>query len=328
MQRSNFITLVGGVAAAHVLPAALRAQVSKKSPRIAVLSGVTLEDNQPLRGFMGGLRELGYVEGQNIDVVYRFAEGRLDRFATLADELIQLKPDVIVAFVTPAAVAARNLTQTIPIVCPLLATPIEFGLIASMSRPGGNVTGLMFRIDDLAGKQLELAVQLVPGLVRVGLIVNVAAKNVIIDRQEAESAASRLGIKLIAAEVRAPNELDRAFQALSSEDVQAVVVLVDALFFQERKRIAALAATARLPAVYGFRDHVDAGGLISYGVNLPENFRRMAIYVVKILNGARPGELPVEFPNKLELIINLNTAKALGLDIPASLLARADEVIE
>jgi len=328
MQRRDFITFIVGVAATHVFPAAVRAQVSKKRPLIAVLSGVTLEDNLPLRVFMGGLRELGYVEGQNIDVVYRFAEGRLDRFSILADELIQLKPDLIVAFVTPAAVAAKSLTQTIPIVCPLLAKPIEFGLIASMSRPGGNVTGLMFRIDDLAGKQLELAAQLVPGLVRVGLIVNVAASDVIIDRQEAESAASRLGIKLIAAEVRAPNELEGAFQALSSEHVQAVVVLVDAMLFQERKRIAALAAIARLPTVYGFRDHVDAGGLISYGVNLPENFRNTAIYVVKILNGAKPGDLPVEFPNKLELVINLKAAKGLGLDIPAALLARADEVIE
>jgi putative ABC transport system substrate-binding protein len=328
MQRRDFIRFAGGAAAAHIVPAAVRAQVLKKRPLIAVLSGVTREDNQPLKGFMGGLRELGYLEGQNIDVVYRFANGRLDRLPTLAGELIQLKPDVIVAFVTPAAVAVKKLTQTIPIVCPLLANPIEFGLIDSMSRPGGNVTGLMFRIDDLAGKQLELAAQLVPGLVRVGLIVNVAASDVIIDRQEAESAGGRLGIKLIAAEVRTPNELEGAFQTLSSEHVQAIVVLVDAMLFQERKRIAALAAIARLPTVYGFRDHVDAGGLISYGVNLPENFRNTAIYVVKILNGAKPGDLPVEFPNKLELIINLKTAKALGLDIPAALLARADEVIE
>jgi putative ABC transport system substrate-binding protein len=184
----------------------------KKRPLIAVLSGVTREDNQPLKGFMGGLRELGYLEGQNIDVVYRFANGRLDRLPTLAGELIQLKPDVIVAFVTPAAVAVKKLTQTIPIVCPLLANPVEFGLIASMSRPGGNVTGLMFRIDDLAGKQLELAAQLVPGLVRTGLIVNVADSAVIIDRREAESAGSRLGITLIAAEVRAPDDLDTAFK--------------------------------------------------------------------------------------------------------------------
>src|SRR5262249_47517131 len=160
----------------------------------AILSGVTREDNRPLDTFLGALQELGYVEGKNVDIVYRFANGRLDRFSALADEVIQLKPDVIVAFVTPAAVAAKSLTQTIPIVCPLLANPVEFGPIARMSRPGGNVTGLMFRIDELAGKQLELATQLVPGLVRVGLIVNVADSSVIIDRREAERAGKRLDL--------------------------------------------------------------------------------------------------------------------------------------
>jgi putative ABC transport system substrate-binding protein len=276
---------------------------------------------------MEGLRELGYVEGGNIDVAYRFADGHLDQFPALAEELIRLTPEVIVAAVTPAAVAARRLTQTIPIVCPLLANPIDLGLIASMSRPGGNVTGIMFRIDDLAGKQLELAAQLVPALARVGLIVNIAS-GVIIDRQEAESAGKQLGIGLVSAEVREPNDLDVAFQMLSNEHVQAVIVLVDGMLFQERERIAQLAASARLPAVYAFRQHVDAGGLLSYGVNLAENFRRAATYVVKILKGAKPADLPVEFPNKLELIINLKTAQALGLDIEPTLLARADEVIE
>jgi putative ABC transport system substrate-binding protein len=276
---------------------------------------------------MEGLRELGYVEGGNIDVAYRFADGHLDQFRALAEELIRLTPEVIVAAVTPAAVAARRLTQTIPIVCPLLANPIDLGLIASMSRPGGNVTGIMFRIDDLAGKQLELAAQLVPALARVGLIVNIAS-GVIIDRQEAESAGKQLGIGLVSAEVREPNDLDVAFQMLSNEHVQAVIVLVDGMLFQERERIAQLAASARLPAVYAFRQHVDAGGLLSYGVNLAENFRRAATYVVKILKGAKPADLPVEFPNKLELIINLKTAQALGLDIEPTLLARADEVIE
>jgi putative ABC transport system substrate-binding protein len=185
----------------------------------------------------------------------------------------------------------------------------------------------MFRIDDLAGKQLELAAQLVPALARVGLIVNIAS-GVIIDRQEAESAGKQLGIGLVSAEVREPNDLDVAFQMLSNEHVQAVIVLVDGMLFQERERIAQLAASARLPAVYAFRQHVDAGGLLSYGVNLAENFRRAATYVVKILKGAKPADLPVEFPNKLELIINLKTAQALGLDIEPTLLARADEVIE
>jgi putative tryptophan/tyrosine transport system substrate-binding protein len=326
MQRRKFITLVGGaIATQAVLPRPVRAEVSTKRSLLAVLAGVTRK--QFPTSFMAGMRELGYVEGGNIDVAYRFADGHMELLPSLAEELIQLTPKVIVATVTPAAVAARRLTQTIPIVCPILSDPIDLGLIASMSRPGGNVTGLMSRIDDLIGKQIELAAQLVPASVRLGLIVNVAGSEVIA-RQQAESAGKRLGVKLVSAEVREPNDLDTAFELLSNEHVQAVVVLGDAMLFQERERVAELAAAARLPAVYGFRDHVDAGGLISYGVNYPENFRRAAIYVVKILRGAKPSDLPVEFPNKLELVINLKAAKALGLDIPPTLLARADEVIE
>jgi putative ABC transport system substrate-binding protein len=325
MQRRKFITLIGGaVATQAALPRPARAEVSTKRPLLAVLAGVTRKEFPA--SFMEGMRELGYVEGSNIDVAYRFADGHLELLPSLAEELIQLTPKVIVAAVTPAAVAARRLTQTIPIVCPILADPIDLGLIASMSRPGGNFTGLMSRIDDLIGKQLELAAQLVPALVRLGLIVNVASS--VIARREVESASKRLGVKLVSAEVREPNDLDTAFKLLSNEHVQAVVILADAMLFQERQRVAELAATARLPAVYGFRDHVDAGGLISYGVNYPVNFRRAAIYVVKILKGAKPSDLPVEFPNKLELVINLKAAKALGLEIPPTLLARADEVIE
>jgi len=325
MQRRKFITLIGGaIATQAVLPQPASAEVSTKRPLLAVLAGVTRKEFPT--SFMEGMRELGYVEGGNIDVAYRFADGHLELLPSLAEELIQLTPKVIFAAVTPAAVAARRLTQTIPIVCPILSDPIVLGLIAGMSRPGGNVTGLMSRIDDLIGKQIELAAQLVPVLVRLGLIVNVASSD--IARREVESASKRLGVKLVSAEVREPNDLDTAFKLLSNEHVQAVVILADAMLFQERKRVAELAAAVRLPAVYGFRDHVDAGGLISYGVNYAENFRRAAIYVVKILKGAKPSDLPVEFPNKLELIINLKTAKALGLDIPPTLLARADEVIE
>jgi putative ABC transport system substrate-binding protein len=326
MQRREFITLVAAVTQG-MLPQLACARASTKRPLLAVLAGVTRREFPA--SFMEGMRELGYVEGGNIDIVYRFADGRLDLLPALAEELIQLSPKAIFAAITPAAVAARRLTQTIPIVCPILADPIVLGLIASMSRPGGNViTGLMSRIDDLIGKQIELAAQLVPASVRFGLIVNVAGSGVVIARQQVESAGKRLGVKLVSAEVREPNDLDTAFELLSNEHVQAVVVLADAMLFQERERVAQLAAAARLPAVYGFRDHVDAGGLISYGVNYAENFRRAAIYVVKILNGAKPSDLPVEFPNKLELVINLKAAKALGLDIPPTLLARADEVIE
>jgi putative tryptophan/tyrosine transport system substrate-binding protein len=324
MRRRDFIALLGGAAS---LPLAGRAQVSAKRQLVAVLSGVARKVNSPLIAFERGLRELGYVDGQNIDIEYRYADGQLGRFPMLAGELIRLSPSVILAAVTPAAVAARALTQTIPIVCPLLADPIGFGLIASESRPGGNVTGVLFRTEGLAGKQVELALQLMPGLVKIGFLVNVAS-GVIIDRQELENTCQTLGIKSVPAEVRAPDDLDAAFQALASDRVQAVIVLVDGMFFQERNRIAALAAAARLPAIYGFRDPVDAGGLISYGVNLDENFHRSATYVHKILKGANPGDLPVEFPTKLELIINNKAVKALGLVISPSVLVRADEVIE
>jgi putative tryptophan/tyrosine transport system substrate-binding protein len=323
MRRREFITLFGGSTVAWPLVA--RAEISTKRPLIAVLSAITKENNSPLNAFVQGLKELGYVDGVNVDIVYRYAEEHLDRFPVLAAEVVELRPDVILATVTPAAVATRALTKSIPIVCPLLADAINLGLIASESRPGGNVTGVSFRTEGLTSKQVELALQMI--VVKLGYLVNVAS-GVIIDRQELESTCQRLGIEAVPAEVRSPNDLDAAFQALANDRVQAVIVLVDGMLFSERKRIAGLAATTRLPAIYGFRDHVDAGGLASYGVNLSENFHRAAAYVNKILKGAKPGDLPVEFPTKLELIVNNKAAKALGLEIPASVLVRADEVIE
>jgi putative ABC transport system substrate-binding protein len=208
---------------------------------------------------MEGMRDLGYVEGGNIDVAYRFADGHMELLPSLAEELIHFAPNVIVAGFTAAAVAARRLTLEIPIVCPILSNPIDLGLIAGMSRPGGNVTGLMSRIDDLVGKQIELATQLIPGLATVGLIVNVATSDAVID-QQVKGAGKRLRVNLVSAEVREPRDLDMAFQRLANEHVQAVFILADAMFFQERERVAEIAATARLPTVYGFRDHVDAGG--------------------------------------------------------------------
>jgi putative tryptophan/tyrosine transport system substrate-binding protein len=324
MKRRKFITLLGGAAA---WPLVARAEVSTKRSLIAVLSAIARVDNSPLSAFVQGLKELGYVDGLNVDVVYRFAEEHLDRFPMLAAEVVGLKPDVILATVTPAAVATRVQTKSIPIVCPLLADAINLGLIATDSRPGGNVTGVWFRTEGLTGKQVELVLQMIPDVVKIGFLVNVAS-GVIIDRQELESTCQRLGIKAVPAEVRGPNDLDAAFQALANNHVQALIILVDGMLFSERKRIAALAAAARLPTVYGFRDHVDAGGLASYGVNLSENFHRAAAYVNKILKGAKPGDLPVEFPTKLELVINNKAAKALGLNIPPSVLVRADDVIE
>jgi putative tryptophan/tyrosine transport system substrate-binding protein len=325
MRRREFITLFGGTTV--VWPLVARAEVSTKRPLIAVLTAITKESNSPLDAFVQGLNEFGYVDGVNVDIVFRFAEGHLDRFPVLAAELVGLSPGVILATVTPAAVATRALTKLIPIVCPLLADAINLGLIASEARPGGNVTGISFRTEGLTSKQVELALQMIPDVIKIGFLVNVAS-GVIIDRQELESTCQRLGIKAVPAEVRSSNDLDAAFKALANEHVQAVIVLVDGMLFSERNKIATLAAATRLPAIYGFRDHVDAGGLVSYGVNLSENFHRTAAYVNKILKGAKPGDLPVEFPTKLELVVNNQAAKALGLNIPPSVLVRADEVIE
>lgn len=326
MKRREFISLAIGATATW--PFAARAQQPAKRPLIGYLSAVSRGPSlSMIDAFVGGLRELGYVEGQEFDAAFRFADGHLDRLSVLADEMISLQPDVILATVTAAVVPVRARTQTIPIVCPFLADPIRLGLIASKSHPAGNVTGVLFRVPGLAGKQLAFGLQLIPGATKIGLLVNVASQ-VVIDRQEAESAAQRLGVTLVPAEVRGPDDLDAAFQALADAHVQGVFVQIDGMFFNERQRIAKIAAKKRMPAFYAFRDHVDAGGLISYGVNLAECFHRAAAYVVKILKGAKPGDLPVEFPTKLELVINMPAANALGLTVPPALLTFADEIIE
>jgi putative ABC transport system substrate-binding protein len=326
MRRREFIKVIAGSAAAWPLVA--RAQGSVKRPVIAVMSLVARERNlRMMDAFVQGLKQLDFIEGRDFELTLRSADGRLDRLPSLAQEVADLRPDVILATATPAVVSLTALTKTVPIVCPLLADPVHLGLIASMSHPGGNVTGVLFRTEGLVGKQLELALQLIPGARRIGFLVNVAGP-VVIDRKELELANRSLGVELDTTEVRVPDDLDAAFHSLANRGVQAVVVQTDPMFFNERERISVLAAASRLPAVYAFRDHVDAGGLISYGVNLASCFRSAATYVVKILKGLRPGDLPVEFPTKLELIINLRTARALGLMVPAILLATADEVIE
>jgi putative ABC transport system substrate-binding protein len=326
LKRRQFISLIGGATAAW--PVAALAQVPVKRPLIAVMSLVARERNlRMLDAFMAGLRQLDFVDGRDFELALRSADARLDRSASLAQEVVALRPDVILATATPAVVSLTALTKTVPIVCPLLADPVRLGLIASMSHPGGNVTGVLFRTEGLVGKQLELALQLIPGARRIGFLVNVAAP-VVIDREGLENLSRSLGLELNTIEVRAPDDLDAAFSALRSSGVQAIVVQTDPMFFNERERISALAAATRLPVVYAFRDHVDAGGLISYGVSLAGCFHGAASYVVRILKGARPGELPVEFPTKLELIINLRTATTLGLTVPSILLATADEVIE
>ena len=325
MRRREFIVLIGSTAA---WSAAARGQMSNPPPLVGFLSAVSRERSARMfGGFEQGLRELGFVNGKNIEIAYRFADGHLDQLPQLANEIVELNPRVVLATVTPAAVAIKERTNAIPIVCPLLGDPIRLGLIESMAHPGGNVTGVSFRVEGLVGKQLELALQMVPAATKVGFLVNVATP-VVLDREEINRVAQKAGVTLVPAEVRGPNDLKAAFDALTIAGVQAVVVQVDALFFNERQLTAELAAKARLPTVYGFRDHVDSGGLLSYGVNLASCFHRSATYVVNILRGTKPGDLPVEFPTKLELVINLRAAKALDLSIPPTLLAIADEVIE
>jgi putative ABC transport system substrate-binding protein len=272
MQRREFITLIGGATVAW--PLAARAQISTKRSVIAFLSSVSKERNlQMINAFLQGLQQLDFMEGRDFEFAYRSVEGHLDRLPSLAKEMVDLSPNVILATVTPAVVSVAALTKTIPIVCPFLADPVRLGLIENMARPGGNVTGVLFRTEGLVGKQLELALQLIPSARKIGFLVNIAG-TVVIDQEELESATRNVGAELVTAEVRAPDDLDAAFHAFANNGVQAVIVQVDGMFFNERERVAALAAGTRLPAVYGFRDHVDAGGLISYGVNLAECFRQ------------------------------------------------------
>jgi putative ABC transport system substrate-binding protein len=327
MKRREFMTFVGGAAVAW--PQAAFSQVSARQPRVAVLTGASSESASGyVNAFQRGMREFGYIDGQNVDIVYRYADGDVKRLPGLALELVRLEPEVLVCGNTPATIAIKQATATIPIVNATLTDPIGFGFVASYARPGGQVTGILVSVDSLTGKQLELVLEVLPRATRIGILLNVGNPAYTAYQRNAETAAAALAVTLVRIEVRSPVDLDTAFQGLMQERVEIALLSPDFLFLSERKRIAALAAGARLPAIYGYRDHVDDGGLMSYGVNLSENYRRAAAFVEKILKGARPGDVPVETPTKIELVINLKAASALGLTIPPSLLARADEVIE
>ena len=274
------------------------------------------------------MRELGYTEGRNIEIVYRFAEGQPERLPTLAEELVRPNPALILAGAVDAAVAAKKVAATTPIVTAVLADPVNLGLVASYARPGGSITGIMPYVDGLPAKQMELAREVVPGAAKVGLLGNMNDPKAPHQREELEGVAGKLGINIVAPEVRGPEDVEAAMQALASERVDVVIVLQTTMILSARRQIAALAAASRLPAVYGYREHVDDGGLISYGVDLRWCFHRAATLVDKILKGAVPADLPVEFPTRLQLVINLKTAEALGIKVSPLLLARADEVIE
>jgi putative ABC transport system substrate-binding protein len=329
MDRRRF--LLTSLAGALAGPLAVEAQPAAKVPRIGWLPVNLAAAPHNLEPFRQGLRDLGYVEGRNLVIETRDAEGRLERLPALAAELVALKVDVIVAPGTPQALAAKNATRTIPIVFVGAADPVREGLVTSLARPGGNATGSSNLAPELVGKRLELLKQAVPAVSRVavlrqpGAVPERAEKDML---KEAEVAARALGLQPQFVEARGPADVDRAFSDMTRARAGALTVLPSAMFVSERRRLVDLAAKNRLPAVYGSREFVDAGGLMSYGPNIADLNRRAATYVDKILKGAKPGDLPIEQPTKFEVAINLKTAKALGLTIPPSLLARADQVIE
>ena len=323
--RRQFIGVLGGAAAWPL--AAWAQRVGRTRPLIGFLGGASFQSARPtIDPWLEAMRNSGYVEGHSVDIAHRFAEGDLARLPELARELAQLKPDLIFAAVTPAAVAARHAAPTTPIVCPLLTAPDQLGLSKTDARPDQNVTGIGSHVDGLAGKLIELALELVPGAGRIGVLVNATGPGA--NTAEILRGTAGLGASLIPAEVRSIANLERGFRRFSSESVGVVVVPANSLFFAERQRIAKLAVDARMPSVFGIREHVLAGGLAAHGVDFKQNFRRAAVFVDKLLKGARPNELPIEFPTKIDIAVNLKTAKVLGLEIPPTLLARADEVIE
>jgi putative ABC transport system substrate-binding protein len=328
MDRRAFI--VGGVAALAA-PFAAEGQQAASLPRIGFLSTASLSDPFVARfllAFRQGLRDLGYVEGQNIAIEFRWAEGQYDRLPGLAAELVRLKVNVIVAGSPPAIQAAKQATETIPIVMGAVADPVAAAFVASLPRPGGNITGLSLMHSDLVGKQLELLKEVVPKVSRVALLGNPANPNYASLVRHGQDAARALDIRLQPLEARNSSEIDSAFAAITTERAGAVIVLADGVLVNNRTRIADHAVRRRLPTVFGLSEFAEAGGLLTYGPSLANAFRQAATYVDKILKGAKPADLPIGQPTTFELVINLKTAKALGLTIPPSLLLRADQVIE
>jgi putative ABC transport system substrate-binding protein len=327
MRRRRFITLLGGAAAGW--PIGARAQQVGKTHRIGFLGNSTAALEANLVGpFRDGLRELGYEEGRNIVIEYRWADGNYDRFPALVAELLARRVDVIVTAGTPATLAVKQATTSVPLVMVAVGDPVGTGITPSLARPGGNITGLSSIAPDLEGKRLELLREVVPALSHVALFSNPLNLFHAASLRQARAAAQALQIKLQVLEVRAVKELDAAFAAIVKEQPQALLILADRVFLHDRARMMDFAAKNRLPNINAYRELVEAGGLMSYGPNYGDMHKRAATYVDKILKGANPGDLPVEQPTKFTLIVNLKTAKALGLTIPLTLQASADEVIE
>jgi putative ABC transport system substrate-binding protein len=324
LKRREFILAVGGAAAAWPFPASAQ----QKLPTIGWLgSGSSIAASQWVSAFNQRLRELGRIEGNTVAIEYRWAEGRERRFAEIMAEFIRLKVDVVLTYSNAAALSAKRVTTTVPIVFAAAGDPVGTGLIASISHPGGNITGLSIQQTDLAGKRIEILREIVPRLGTLAVLANARSANAVLEMGEAQTAARSLGLGVILSQIDVADDIAPAVEALKGR-ADAVYTCSDPLLTTNRSRVNTLALGARLPTMHGFREYVEAGGLTSYGPNFPDLFRRAAEFVDKILRGVKPADLPVEQPTKFDLVINLITAKALGLTIPPTLLARADEVIE
>jgi ABC-type uncharacterized transport system substrate-binding protein len=326
MQRREFITLVGGAAAAW--PIVTRAEQPARLPAIGFLGSATPSAApEGAAAFVQRLNELRWVVGSTVAIEYRWAEGRNDRFVEFAAEFVRLKVDAIVTSGTPSVLALMQATSSIPIVFVAVGDPVANGLVKSLARPGGNVTGLSNQTRDLAGKRVEILREVIPGLRRLAILANVGNDAVVLEMRDAQAAARTLGYEVATLEIRRSEDIAPAFETLRDR-ADAIYIVIDALVVINRVSINTLALNARLPTMHAFRESVEAGGLISYGPNFPELWRRSAEYIDKILRGAKPADIPVEQPTKFDLVINLKTAKALGLSVPPALLARADDVIE
>ena len=327
--RRAFLAALGGVAAWPLVAGAQ--QPSGRRPLIAMLlMSVDAATASPyITAFSEGMQELGWIETRDYDTVYRYSGGDATLIRSMSGDLVHLGPSVVVTGSTSAARALKAETSIIPIVCSTLVEPIELGLAASLARPGGNVTGTLYQVDELQAKQLELTLEVIPGVEKVGtLSSSVGVASGPFQRDAEPNIAAHLRIATIPISVQRQEDLETAFDTFARNSVQAVVVYTDPLLAAYRAQVAGLALRHKLPLLAGYRDFVDVGGLFSYGINLVDNFRRTAAFADKILKGTKPGDIPIEFPTKLEMVINLKTAKALGITVPPSMLARADEVIE